>query len=138
MLMARSGRIVLPINGGPAIATTATDSFGRDAFVHLAEPYRRRIKAHCYRMTGSLHEAEAAVDVAKFLKFDLPLTKLLMDKLTFDIHRDQASVGNFQIAEAQLKSISRLPKPVSWNTLFYPDLLRELAPNKVSYKLPEA
>jgi hypothetical protein len=37
-----------------------------------------------------------------------------------------------------LKSIGRLPKPVSWNTLFHPDLLRELAPSKVNYKLPEA
>ena len=45
-------------------------------------------------------------------------------------------LGNFQIAEAQLKSIGKLPKPVSWNTFFYPDLLRELAPNKVNYKLP--
>jgi RNA polymerase sigma-70 factor (ECF subfamily) len=61
MLMARSGRIVLPIEGAPAIAATATDSVGRDAFVQLAEPYRRQIKAHCYRMTGSLHEAEDLV-----------------------------------------------------------------------------
>lgn len=31
---------------------------GRDAFAQLAEPYRRQIKAYCYRMVGSLHEAE--------------------------------------------------------------------------------
>jgi len=37
-----------------------------------------------------------------------------------------------------LKSIGRLAKPVSWNTLFYPDLLREVAPSKVNYKLPDA
>jgi NitT/TauT family transport system substrate-binding protein len=81
---------------------------------------------------------EAVANVAKFLKLDLSLTKLLMDRLTFDIHLDQQSVGNFQIAEAQLKSIGKLPKPVSWNTLFYPDLLRALAPAKVNYKLPDA
>ena len=80
---------------------------------------------------------QAAVDVAKFLKLDLPLCKLLMDKLRYDIHLDQQSVGNFQIAEAQLKSIGKLAKPVSWQTLFYPDLLHALAPDKVSYKLPE-
>ncbi len=60
-----------------------------------------------------------------------------MDKLRFDIHLDQQSVGNFQIAEAQLKSIGKLAKPVDWQNFFYPDLLRELAPGKVDYKLPE-
>jgi hypothetical protein len=34
------------------------------AFEQLAAPLRRELKVHCYRMLGSLHEAEGAIQEA--------------------------------------------------------------------------
>jgi RNA polymerase sigma-70 factor (ECF subfamily) len=45
------------------VANEPTNIEESQAFEQLAEPFRREIKLHCYRMLGSLHEADDLVQV---------------------------------------------------------------------------
>ena len=77
--------------------------------------------------------AVAARYVAAALKLDVPLTESLMDKLTYDIVLDQASIDYLKTIEAQVKASGKLAKPIDWNAFVYSDPLRRVAPEKVTY-----
>ena len=77
----------------------------------------------------------AAKDVSNFLKnLDPPMVEQLMTKLTFDVQLSEFTLSLFRLAESQLKQQGKLTKPVDYNALIYPELLRKLQPAKVTYK----
>lgn len=80
--------------------------------------------------------AEATDMVARFLKMEHGLAETLLKKYHPRLHLDQDSIDGAVIAADQLRAIGKLPKPVDWSGFIYPDLLRELKPANVDYKLP--
>jgi ABC-type nitrate/sulfonate/bicarbonate transport system substrate-binding protein len=79
---------------------------------------------------------ESARLVASVLKLDPAFAENLMEKISFDVRLEQGSLDHLKMVEGQIKSVGKLARPVDWNGFVYPDLLKELAPEKVKYVLP--
>lgn len=82
-------------------------------------------------------EPEKSADyVATFLKLDKDLTRELMPKLRFDVRLDQDSLSNFVTIQKQLKDMGKLAREVDFQKFVYPDLLKKVRPEKVTYTVP--
>lgn len=114
-------------------------------YVYMNKGWIKENPAASERFMRSLQEANALIAshpqvaadaVSAFLKLDRPLTGLLMGKYAFDLQLSQRTIDSFVSIAEQLKASGKLSKPVVWSNFVYPDLLKKISPDKVSYTLP--
>jgi NitT/TauT family transport system substrate-binding protein len=114
-------------------------------YLYLNKDWAEKNKPAAHAFMRSLIQAtdltrtdrkEAARLVASVLKLDPGFAENLMEKIAFDVRLEQGSLDHLKMVEGQIKSVGKLARPVDWNGFVYPDLLKELAPEKVNYALP--
>ncbi|MCC7417492.1 MAG: ABC transporter substrate-binding protein [Acidobacteria bacterium] len=114
-------------------------------YLYMNKEWAEKNKAAASAFVRSLIQAndltysdrkESARLVASVLKLDQAFSESLMEKLSYDIRLVQGSLDHLKMVEGQIKGAGKLAKPIDWNAFVYPDLLKELAPSKVDYRLP--
>ena len=112
-------------------------------FIYMNQGWIKKNQAPAEAFMRALVEAteiinkdrpRAAKAVSAFLKsLDPPMVEQLMTKLSYDMELSNASISMLRLAESQLKQQGKLTKPIDYNALINPELLRKVSPGKVNY-----
>lgn len=114
--------------------------FGPRVYIYVNKGWAEKNQSAASRFLKSLVEANdliastpdvAATYISKYLNLDEKLTRSLMSKLRYDVRFDRDSLDNLSDAEAQLKALGKLSKPVDYRSFIYSDLLRSARPGSV-------